>query len=272
MARYNSWLSLLPLSDCHLVLSQVLFPWERIWVFCLTGHLDTPSMSLALVRRSQRVGRGWQEGYIHEGNHATAGLQREPLCLQVLIWGTEKSEGLLCDSWAPCTSPPCDLSCSRLFTTELRTFLSSSAEISMSSGGREESHGSQGEQLKSRSIAKQSPLSTFVTSLLVLFYKGSWGYVRQAEAQILRPWLFPVVGSHSHPADVSVEAQGPGDLVLCRTQVRSCGPPGLEVLTSPAICLKMLRNCCCSSLSWSVLPGGGCGSTKENWFTGIRDE
>lgn len=28
---------------------------------------------------------GWQEGYIHESNHAAAGLQREPLCLQVLI-------------------------------------------------------------------------------------------------------------------------------------------------------------------------------------------
>lgn len=31
------------------------------------------------------AGKGWQEGYIHESDHATAGLQREALCLQVLI-------------------------------------------------------------------------------------------------------------------------------------------------------------------------------------------
>lgn len=43
------------------------------------------------------------------------------------------------------------------------------------------------------------------------------------------------------------------------------------VLTSPAICLKMFRNCSCSSLSWSVLPCRGCGSIKENWFPVIRE-
>lgn len=45
-----------------------------------------------------------------------------------------------------------------------------------------------------------------------------------------------------------------------------------EIHTSPAICLKMFRNCCCSSLSWSVWPGRGYGDTKETglWEPGCQ--
>lgn len=50
----------------------------------------------------KRGWEGWQEGYIHESNHATAGLQREPLCLQVLIWEV----GRRVRSFLQVTGPP----------------------------------------------------------------------------------------------------------------------------------------------------------------------
>lgn len=82
------------------------------------------------------AGGGCQEGYIHESNHATAGLQREPLCLQVLIWEVWRRVRsffqITGHTLIACPSSTHSLSHSRLFTTVLRIFLSSSAQTSIS--------------------------------------------------------------------------------------------------------------------------------------------
>lgn len=57
-----------------------------------------------------------------------------PCVFRSLSGGMEKGEELLSDSRGPCPSPASGMSPSRLFTTVLRTFLSSSAQISMSCG------------------------------------------------------------------------------------------------------------------------------------------
>lgn len=103
---------------------------------------------------------------------------------------------------------------------------------------------------------------------------GSWGFSEQD-----RPVSAPSAVQHNqkavnHPAVVSLEPKGFCDVTrilwFSQTKMTSARQSlewepwaRRETRTSPAICLKMFRNCCCSSVSWSVWPGRACGDTRE---------
>ena len=103
--------------------SPYAFPWA--W-------MDTLDCSPDLMGRCQSVRfADWKDTSMR----AIMLLQDSsvnPCVFRSLSGGMEKGEELLSGSWGPCPSPTSGMSSSRLFTTVLRTFLSSSAQISMS--------------------------------------------------------------------------------------------------------------------------------------------